>query len=110
MIDTAAGDDIVILGTHYDPAAAVAGNVLVGALDIATGSGADAAGLTENEVGGETNIELGDDDDTLLLGAGLPPNSFYDQFWARGDAGQDALDDDAANYFEFMPHFQSFEL
>jgi hypothetical protein len=109
-IDTAAGDDIVILGTHYEPASAVAGNVLAGALDIATGEGADAVGLTDNEVYGETVIELGDDDDALLLGAGLPVNDFYDAFTGRGDAGQDTLDNDPANYYDFAPHFHSFEL
>jgi hypothetical protein len=109
-IDTAAGDDIVILGTHYESASVVAGNVLAQALDIATGEGADVVGLTDNEVHGTTLIELGDDDDGLLLDAGFPPNSFYDAFTARGDAGQDALEDDAANYYDSAPHFHSFEL
>ncbi len=109
-IDTAAGDDIVILGTHYEAGSAVAGNVLAQALDILTGEGADAVGLTDNEVYGTTLIELGDDDDTLLLGAGLPPNAHYDAFTARGDAGQDSLDDDPANYYDSAPHFHSFEL
>jgi hypothetical protein len=109
-IDTAAGDDAVILGTHYDPASAVAGNVFMGALAIATGAGEDAVGLTDNEVAGETDIQLGDDDDALLVGAGKPANAFYAQFWAHGNAGQDTLENDAANYYEFNPHFQSFEL
>jgi hypothetical protein len=109
-IDTADGDDIVILGTHYEPASAVAGNVFAGALDIATGAGADAVGLTDNEVYGETVIELGDDDDALLLGTGVPANAFYDSFTGRGDAGLDSLDNDPANYYDSAPHFHSFEL
>jgi hypothetical protein len=109
-IDTAAGDDFVILGTHYEPASAIAGNVFVAALDITTGEGMDAVGLTDNEVYGATVIELGDDDDALLVGAGLNPNAFYDNFTARGDAGQDSLMDDPANYYDSAPHFQSFEL
>ena len=109
-IDTAAGDDAVILGTHYEPASAVAGNVLAGALVIATGEGADSVGLTDNEVYGATEIELGDDDDGLLLGAGLPANAFYDAFTARGNAGLDAVDNDPANYYDSAPHFHSFEL
>lgn len=109
-IDTGAADDIVILGTHYEPASAVAGNVLAQALDITTGEGADAVGLTDNEVHGETMIELGDDDDSLLVGAGLPANAFFDKFTARGDAGQDALADDPANFYDSAPQFHSFEL
>jgi len=84
--------------------------VRAGALDIATGEGADAVGLTDNEVYGETVIELGDDDDALLLGAGLPVNDFYDAFTGRGDAGQDSLYNDPANYYDSAPHFHSFEL
>jgi hypothetical protein len=109
-IDTAAGDDIVILGTHYEPASAVAGNVFAGALDITTGEGADAVGLTDNEVYGDTVIELGDDDDALLLGADLPVNDFYGALTGRGDAGLDTLDNAPANYYDSPPHFHSFEL
>jgi hypothetical protein len=109
-IDTAAGDDVVILGTHYEPASAVAGNVFAQALDITTGEGVDAVGLTDNEVHGATLIELEDDDDALYLGSGLPANAFWGAFTARGDAGQDAVDNDAANYYDSAPHFHSFEL
>lgn len=109
-IDTGADPDFVILGTHYESASVVAGNVLAQALDITTGEGADAVGLTDNAVHGVTLIELGDDDDGLLLGAGFPPNAFFDAFTARGDAGMDSLEDDAANYYDSAPHFQSFEL
>lgn len=109
LIETAGGDDTVILGTHYATGSAIAGNVIGGDLDVLTGAGDDGLGLTDNEVYGRVDIALEDDDDVLLIGgSGFLPNDFYDHFTAHGGGGADFLDDDPGNFYAHSPHFQSF--
>jgi hypothetical protein len=75
-------------------------------LYVFTGDGRDMVGITGAQIDVETTIELGSDDDRLILDA---PNEFYGDFTARGEQGSDYLSDEPTNFYESAPQFQSFE-
>lgn len=76
-------------------------------LYVYTDDGRDAVGITGTQIEVETTIELGADDDRLILDA---PNEFYGDFTARGEQGADYLSDEPTNFYESSPTFQGFEL
>ena len=76
-------------------------------LYVFTGDGRDMVGITGAQIDVETTIELGSDDDRLILDA---PNEFYGDFTARGEQGSDYLSDEPTNFYESAPQFQGFEL
>jgi len=76
-------------------------------LYVFTDDGRDLVGITSTQIDVETTIELGSDDDRLILDA---PNEFYGDFTARGEQGSDYLSDEPTNFYESAPQFQGFEM
>jgi hypothetical protein len=109
-IDTAGGDDWVLVGIGIEDGAwTIRGNEFSSAFFTDTGMGNDFVVLLGTWAFSDVTILTGQQSDEVWLGGLGAPNDFQGDVLADGGGGNDTLLNDATNSYAFPLQFLSFE-